>query len=69
MNVGALRDQLLHRVHVVVGGGEVQRPPALRVGGVDVGAVADQQGGDELVVAGERGVQRRVAVARCASAR
>ena len=52
----------LDRVHVVVRGGEVQRAPALRVGGVDVGAVADQQPGDELVVAGQRGVQRRVAV-------
>ena len=40
----------------------MQRAPALRVGGVDVGAVADEQAGDELVVAGERGVQRLIAV-------
>ena len=61
-DVGALRHERCDRVQIVVRGGQVQRPPAGGVGGVHVGAVADEQSRDQLVIAHQRRVQRRVAV-------
>src|SRR5882724_10125428 len=61
-HVGALRDQRRDGVHVVVGGGQVQRLPARGVGGVDVRASANQESRDQLEIARQRRVQRRVAV-------
>jgi hypothetical protein len=61
-NVRALCDQRAHCVEVVVRGGNVQRLPAGSVDRVDVGAGAEQEAGNEAVVAGERRVERRVAV-------
>ena len=40
----------------------MQRPPAARVGRVEIGAVADQQTGRHLLVRRERRVKRRIRV-------
>ena len=57
-DVGALRDERLERVEIVVGRREMQRPPAAAVGGVHIGAVPDEQARHHFLVRGKRGVQR-----------